>query len=270
MKYCLSYKQDANYLQKADEIRIPANAVNTILDIHETAPNATIILMFPYLESEKIALLDWKGLENYNILLKNNFIIGASNREIWDECKKRGIKFYCSTFINSFYDLQAAKDYGCCYALISAPLTHSLKKVKQIGIPIRMVPNLADYSIIPKKDGVLGSWVRPEDVELYEPYVDVFEFETSEPRKERGLYRVYADKEGWPGSLNLLITNLNYQGTNRLLPRDLADRRINCGQRCLTGTHCRACYHLLNAADPQKVEKMREKLSNKIKPVEDI
>ena len=56
-----------------------------------------------------------------------------------------------------------------------------------------MTPNIAYYGYIPRENGIIGFWVRPEDVSYYEPYIDVFEFEDCDIKREQALYRVYAE-----------------------------------------------------------------------------
>ena len=63
----------------------------------------------------------------------------------------------------------------------------------------------------------------------YGGYGDVFEFEDCDKAKEQSLYNTYAIHKKWPGSLNNLITNLDYSGTNRLIPEDLGIVRLMCG-----------------------------------------
>jgi hypothetical protein len=83
-----------------------------------------------------------------------------------------------------------------------------------------MCPNVAYYAYIPRDDGVCGGWVRPEDVDYYADYVDVFEFEDCDEKKEKALFKIYAEQGKWPGLLNDLITNLNYTAINRMILKD--------------------------------------------------
>ena len=44
-------------------------------------------------------------------------------------------------------------------------------------IKLRAIPNVAYDKFFPRNDGVSGSWIRPEDIEVYSKYYDIFEFE---------------------------------------------------------------------------------------------
>ena len=118
-----------------------------------------------------------------------------------------------------------------------------------------MVPNQAYDKYIRRFNGVHGQWIRPEDTEAYEPYITTFEFVAEDLSRERTLHHVYADKKEWPGNLNLLITNLDYNVDNRGIPVGLVHSRLNCGQRCeATGT-CHLCDRALmfvNSVDKNK------------------
>ena len=146
-----------------------------------------------------------------------------------DVCKTLNIKFFYAIPVNNFYDLKALVDYGCCDVKIDAPLTHMANKIEKYDITVRMSPNIAYYAYIPRENGIIGSWVRPEDTELYEDFVDIFEFENCDKRKEEALYRIYAEQKTWPGDLNNLITNLNFSTNNKLILPEFGIARTICG-----------------------------------------
>lgn len=193
-------------------------------------------------------------------MTKQKLIIETDSFDIMDICKLYELKYFYAIPVNTLFELQALVDYGCCDARIDAPLTHMLDRLIMYPITLRMTPNVAYYKYIPHKDGVIGSWVRPEDVELYEPFIDVFEFEDCDKIKEQSLYNTYAIHKKWPASLNNLISNLDYQGNNRLIPRDLTEARLMCEQKCLTGHPCRLCYTFLDLADPEKIRNYLDKV----------
>ena len=97
------------------------------------------------------------------------------------------------------------------------------------NIPIRLCANLAYDAYIPRENGICGSWIRPEDIEVYSKWVDTIEFITDDLGKEATLLHVYKENKFWPGNLNLLITNLNYNIDNRGIPEEFGEIRTNCG-----------------------------------------
>ena len=195
------------------------------MDYIEHLPNTTIILDLKNC-NEKI---DWEEIKKYNIMTKSNLVVALSTLANINECKKYNIKFYLNYPITTFYELQALKSLGAEYALIDSPLVQDIIRAREVGIKLRVVPNVAYYAFIPREDGVCGSWIRPEDLNLYEPFIDVIEFEDCDVKKEQALYRIYMEQKSWPGDLGRIITNLNYLGVNRMIPSELSEKRMSCG-----------------------------------------
>lgn len=254
MHYCLSTQVNKDYLKKVDEIRIKYSKLDNIFDLYEINPNATFILTITSKEDK--SLIRWSDIEKYNIMTQNKVIVETDSFDIMDACKVLGIRFFYAIPVNTFNELKALADYGCCDVKIDAPLTHMIEKLENYDITIRMTPNIAYYAYIPRGNGIIGSWVRPEDTELYEGYVDVFEFEDCDKSKEEALYRVYAEQKIWHGDIDNLITNLNYNANNRLILPEFGIARTLCGQKCLQGIHCNICYQMLDLANFDKVQNL--------------
>ena len=64
MHYCLSSQVNKEYLKKADEIKIKYNQLNSIIDLYEINPKATIVLAIS--DSQ---VIDWDTIEKYNTML---------------------------------------------------------------------------------------------------------------------------------------------------------------------------------------------------------
>lgn len=254
MKCCLNSHQTPEYLNKADELRILYKDRHKIIDFVEIYPNKTIILDMKGYDG----LIEWDNIKRYKIITQNNFIIALNSLTDISFCKKENIKFYWNFPVNTFYDLKALKRLGAEYALIESPIFHDMAAAAEIGIKLRVVPNVAYYAFIPREDGVCGSWIRPEDLCLYESFIDVIEFEDCDLKKEQALYRIYFEQKAWPGDLGMIITNLNYPGVNRMIPQELTAKRMTCGQRCQSGSHCRLCYRYLDLANPELLEKYKK------------
>jgi hypothetical protein len=248
MKFCLNSRQSNEYLKKADEIRFEFGDREVIPDYAEKYPKATLILNLDLYEEA-----DWKELSNYNILAKNKLILCIQDIMDAELAKNNEIKFYFDYPVTTFYELNSMKNLGVSYVKIGIPLFFQMDKVKNIGVPIRVTPNVAYSDGFPREDGVCGQWIRPENMDDYDEYIDVIDFEQCNLRQEQAMFRIYAEQKEWPGELGTIITNLNYPGVNRLIPPDATKRRLNCGQRCQYGP-CKLCYHLLDLADPEKLK----------------
>ena len=249
MKYCLHSRLSNEYLLKANEIKVQYRDKNTVFDLIDKYPKAMIILE----ESLAGEGFNWAELIKYNKMAPGRFMLCLADIGTAEQAKKAEIPFYMGYPAKSFYEMEGLKNLGVSYIRIDAPIFFSMNKVKGFNIPIRVAVNLAYSDMLPREDGICGLWVRPEDAWMYEEYVDVFEFTQCEISKEEALYRIYAEQKEWPGELQLIVTNLDYPGLNRMILPEVTDRRLNCGQRCIQGAACRLCYRALDLADRDKV-----------------
>ncbi len=267
MKFCLSAKQDYEYLNKADEIMFSYADRKAIKDYSEKYPEATIILN-TFGVKEEIKLPELKA---YQSLLKDRFILAVDNLDLGKLAKDNGIKFFHIRAVTSMYELNALVDFGVEYVYVNAPLFFDLKSIDQ-KVGVRVYANEANIDGLPRVDGKCGPWLRPEDVPVYEGLIDVIEFYPSEGKtieqwlqKERALYRIYAEEHEWPGDLRMIINNLGSEEevTNRLIMPEFAKQRVHCKQRCQSGMKCNLCDIAFSLANEQKIAKYKEQIDEK-------
>lgn len=244
MKVCLNTQCRQEYLAKADEIKIQYKNLNKLIDYIDIYPNATFIL---YTRNILIDTeLSWEEIERSNKLCKGRFIFAATTIQSIYECVARDIKFYLDKPITTYEELYWLKKNGAEYILIEAPLFFDLENVKSIcsnDCLLRIAPNIAYYANdIPKENGLRGSWIRPEDIDLYEGLIDTIEFEDCDARKEEALFRIYKEDKKWFGDIDLLITNLNKSIIGKYTPKAFTRNRLNCRQKCFSGSLCDSCY----------------------------
>ena len=254
MKICLNARQSDVYLQKANEIKVEARDHKAIPDLAEKYPNADIILNMGPVDNGRIT---HENLKTYNILCKENFLVctGDISPETRHFFESNNIKYYWGYEVCTTYELKALKENTqVCYVRVGAPLFFQQDIVKDYGIPVRVVPNVAHSNYVPHTDGVNGTWIRPEDLHLYEPTVTAIEFEgIDNQEQEQALYRIYAEQHKWPGELNMIVQNLGASPTNRMIPSECTEYRLNCGQRCTSKGNCTLCWRYFSLADPDKL-----------------
>lgn len=242
MKFCISSRQEKEYLLKADQIKVEYRDRDIIYDYIELYPNKTIILHLPKEE------VDLELIKSFSE--KIDLICSLDNLYYAYKLKELNIKFFYSYPVSSYFELQGLKELGVCYAYIGMPLFFDLPNVIKIGVPLRAVPNVAYEAYIPRDSGICGQWIRPEDVEIYEKYIDVFEFHTEGLPQERALYRIYAEQKHWPGEMGDIITNFGESDClNRLVYEDIAQIRISCKQKCQAGHPCDLCRKSVKFGD---------------------
>ncbi len=261
MKVCLNCRCSKQYLKKADEIKVEYRDRRALLDIVDDYPDKTIIFQIPYFVEDKENDINWDNLQLANQLLRGNFIICCFSTEIAKICNVYNIKFYFGFPLQSYYQLRAAKNLGACYARLGEGLFFDMETVKLIGVPIRAVPNVAFIDGFPRPDGVCGTWIRPEDLDTYKKYVDTIEFEDCKPTKEQALYRIYMEQKNWPGELEMIITNFNHLGLNRLILPEVAEKRLTCKQRCQSRGTCRICYRAMDLANKEDLTEYAEAMN---------
>lgn len=249
MKYCVSGRQPLSTLRQADEIKMKFEDIDRIIDYIKDFPEKTIIYQIP----KNTVNVDWKLLEAYATQI--TLVVALEDLRLIPKCVEHNLKYYWAYPITSYYELKGILDLNPYYIFLGAPLCFDLEKVHNMSNAlIRVCPNVAYDNYIPRKDGICGQFIRPEDVPAYEPYVNSFEFITDELDKERTLLKIYKDDHTWPGNLNMLITNLKVNVDNRAIPDEFGPIRVRCGQRCMQHGSCHYCYTAIKFA-----EKLREK-----------
>lgn len=210
------------------------------MDFVEKIPEKRIILDVPGYESD---FATWNMYaEKFEFFCVALHLLSRS-----EEMNEQGIKWYWPYPITTYYELTEILKMNPCYVLLGPPLSFDLPnvKLKTKEIPLRMVCNVArpNYLADSSSSGIHGQFIRPEDVELYGEYIDVIEFGDIEGdmKKERTLLHIYKDNKEWPGNLNILISGLNQNVDNRIIPEDFGPCRMICGQKCMKTSLCHLC-----------------------------
>lgn len=117
-------------------------------------------------------------------------------------------------------------------------------------VEIRCQANQCYNKYLPCENGICGTYIRPEDMDLYEPFIQHIFFITDELQKERTLIKIYKEKK-WPGNLNLLLNNLNYDIDNRAFDDRFVLHRLNCHHKCQENrcNFCRNYFDLITSID---------------------
>lgn len=265
MKFMVSCRQPLVFLKQVDEIRVNYVDIERLADFvtNEWTCKADVVVYIP-----KDQLINWTNINTYKDVL--NIIIAVEDTSLIQEVKDLGYKVFWSYPAATYWELQGLLDLGVDQVLLDAPLYFDLPNVKRIcgNTEIRLVVNKCMNGYMRRKDGVCGTYVRPEDVEVYEPFVAHMEFDVDDSlQKEYTLYNIYAKNKNWPGDLNILLTYLNKSVDNRgfeTIPNDendeksFAHRRLTCKQKCQSASACNFCYEMFNLINA--IDKNSEKL----------
>ena len=251
MKLCVQARQEHKYLDWASEIIFEYRDREAIPDFIEKYPGKTFILTCYNQED-----LDWDEIQGYALLAEDNFLLALNQLKFIQPCKEQNIRFYLGYPITSYDELNIVLELGSEYVRLGAPLFFDMDNIKKCfpTARIRAIPNIAYDDNYPRKNGICGTWIRPEDIKLYDDYIETIEFNDADLIKEKALIRIYWEERKWPGDLKLLITNLNAEGVNRMIQSDVTEARLNCRQKCMSQKNCHICTRALQLANPDLIQ----------------
>lgn len=260
MKYCVYYQKANSFkpiFNEIDEVEIKYNKKDlTLPKFLEKHLHQTVIISLTKEEDiDSIPLLK-ELYENYkSFKLK----IDYRNEKMLKAVMDSKIPYFFSNFIDNWSVLTGVLAFNPTDIYIVNELGFELDKVANIvhkrHIAVRVFANIAQSSWEDTSSGLKKFFIRPEDVKLYEPYVDVIEFfEGNE--KVPVLYEIYRDQKHWYGKLNEIISELNSDIDNRCVLPNFAKRRIKCEKKCIKGGKCKLCDRMEDLANTMKEQNL--------------
>lgn len=247
MKYCLNYSKDLKNLDKADEINIKSSQNNEdLLNFLISHKDKRINLCVDdNIETFNLDLI--KSIKKENPELSIYIRLNTHDEDIIRQVKEAGLPFYLLEGANCWDVLNGLIKLGVSDIFVVEDLGFELGVVRNLtkkhNIAVRVYPNVAQ-SQWEETDGLKKFFIRPEDVDDFEGYVDTFEFYKSFGREDT-LYKIYKENKYWFGPLNQMIIGLNSDMDSRFLLPDFSRHRMNCGKRCCKGIPCTICENML-------------------------
>jgi hypothetical protein len=149
--------------------------------------------------------------------------------------------------------LDAMKNMGVSDMYLVEDICFELDKAAKVlheaGIKIRVFPNVCQSSVPTTDTPALKTFfIRPEDVAIYAPYVDVMEF-FGRDDQIKTYYEIYAKNKRWLGDLNEMIIDFNDSVDSRGLSHIFAQQRIKCGKKCMKGSGCNLCQRFADLSE---------------------
>ena len=269
MNFMISSRHPLTLLQKATERKVDYKDIERLKDFisDDWTCQAQINIYVPRNQE-----IEWEIFKMYKGIL--NIIFAVENSELIRICHQNEYKCYWSYPASSYWELRGLLDLGVDEVLLDAPLYFDLPKVKRLcgkKVELRIQVNQCFNNYMDRRNGICGTYVRPEDVEQYAEYIEHMEFITDDLIKEKTLYQIYTEQKHWPGNLNLLLTNLKISVDNRgfeVLPTDFdgvknfANRRIRCGHKCQSNPYschyCEQTFNLIRSIDRNSPELLKK------------
>ena len=256
MKFCIPFNKESTALEKCDEIVInytPNQSEPRLESFIQMWPDQRVTLNIGNEVPTEELVKMFKTLESYpNFSIRFNQI----NTLILDYLQGINIPYYFNNIANTYDDLYLFKSQGVSEVFIGPTLGFDLincsKVVKELKLAIRSYHTYGIRTNI----YIRPHWqyfIRPEDMPLYEQYIDTIEFLSTDVYKINTLFDVYQEQK-WNGKLNEIILTQILPYDNQYIPPIWGRRRIQCGRTCMYKSEgCHICEQLYNLS--QTLEK---------------
>lgn len=216
-----------------------------LIDLVEKYPNKDYVVQISSPD------VDWALLQACSKKIEGKLYCALVDMYQAEACKNHDLLFFYAFPVNSFFELKALKDLGVSYVRLGMPIFFQMKDVATFDIPVRLTPNKAYEAYIPRKNGIAGQWIRPEDLHIYDeiglPQGTICEFRTfdvplegSHLIYEQTLLDIYKNKQRWDGRLINIIKDIGVYNLNSMVDEDIGLHRLNCAQVCQLG-RCHYC-----------------------------
>lgn len=253
MKYCLKYSNICTKLNQADEISIKYSEDKGLVDFMKKFNAQRIVLRvdvnnFSLNEIRKLA-----AIKNTYPELQFTVALNEASPIVVASLKENNIPFYFAIPCTNWEQFNQYINTGVSDIDISGPLAFELSKVKLVlasldqKVQVRATPNKC-INLLPDTNPIIGFYIRPEDIDLYEEFIDILDFEGLEHQDT--FFKMYSEEKLFIGNLMQCIYNFNAPVDNKGLITAFGERRRNCGRQCLNGGLCRRCNILVKLSQP--------------------
>ena len=179
-----------------------------------------------------------------------NFVLAIDSdysKELVEVLNNTGLPYYINKVITKIDQFHGLLHTNVTDILIGEDLCFHLAEIKEpaekYNKKLRTFVNVAQTSWTDKDLSIKDFFIRPDDIDFYSQYFDVFEFWEDKDRTNV-LYEIYAKDKYWYGNLEDLIKGYKGHTLNANLLPDFAKRRSNCGKRCMYGKFCEWCLRM--------------------------
>lgn len=254
MKYCIRFIKNFKYLDEIDELKI---------FIKKETKTSPLPFMAQYSQKRIIMEIEKMNEDLFKTLAEArvdhpewNFVacIHEADEQWIPRLKESNIPFFFQTCVGNWDVLQGLLSFGVTDMYIVEALGFELDKVSSVlkasNVQVRVFPNVAQ-SGHPAYHSLYSFFIRPEDVPVYEEYVDVFEFYGPE-NKQDIFYNIYAKDKKWYGNLNEMIVGFEEDLDSRFIIPIFGAKRVKCGKKCFKGSACKICMRIQSASETLK------------------
>lgn len=267
MKYCLKWNNRCSHLKDADEISIKYIEDRGLVDFMKKYADKRIIIRLESTNFTDSEIAKLSAIKKQYPEYKFTVGLPQNDYNLALKFAEKNVPFYFLKPAQNWEDFRFyIIEYGVSDVDISGALAFELPKVKRflekngVNTVIRATPNIIQ-SQTDNCPPLQHFFIRPDNIDLYEPYIDVIEFEGIEHQDT--FYNIYAKEKMFIGKLNQIIYNFPLPIDNLGLIDAFTERRISCGRECLSGGRCNRCM-ILEKISEKMGPMVREKIKNKL------
>lgn len=242
MKFSIPFYSGNKFLNEVDEITIKYDAEkeSALIEFLDEHPNQRVVL--------RIAKENKMKAENYQYLaqiarLRGEGTFAVRFEQMTDLGRQYGLPHFFLYYCDTAEQASVLAEMGVSDIYVTANLCYQLSSLAEhIKCNIRLFPNIAQSSI-EQSDPYTKFFIRPEDLEIYEPYIDYIEFYTEDVKRAAVLYEIYAKRKEYVGWLEEIITGFPHKEVrNEYVTPAIAKERLECNKNCANRwSNCRLC-----------------------------
>ena len=248
--FCLDYYPFEKYVQDADQLKITYNrADRSLSDFLQKFKEKSIVIQGLFNEQDLILFRALKErFHNFKLMIYFN------ETELLNKIKEYNIPFFFHDYVGTIDKVHGLMKYNPTDMYICEQLGFSIDQISKIlhnnNIKVRVIPNICQSSF-PQTPPLLKFFIRPEDIESYSTYVDIFQLMA--PQQQQGIiYKIY--KQGyWAGPIKEIIPNFKDDLDSRFVTGAFGIIRSSCKRRCLYKPQsCDICHRIVDLSETFK------------------
>lgn len=252
MKYSLSYYKYSRHLDTIDELIIPYTKLS--LEIINWIAKRPL--------NQRVVLDLTKGFSHQNDDGLDYAEIFAAAAEIHpklairvlvnqldvNKFKEKNLDYFYLKYTSTMDEVNSMLKSGVSDIYITNNLGFNIVAISEWiksnnpKINIRMLPNVAQANdTMDNLPQLTKFFIRPEDIPLYEGYVDYMEF-FGEPGRLNYCYDIYKNGH-WHGLLkDIIIGCENLDCNSENLTNVFGQKRLFCQKKCSYSNRCKTCF----------------------------